>query len=70
MAKMKAKQRNSLPDSAFVYPKERKYPVHDLPHARAALRMAAQKGTSGEYRTVAAAVRKRYGNKIKTRNSY
>ncbi len=66
---MSSGQRNRLSDSAFVYPKERKYPIHDLAHARAALRMAAQKGTSGEYRTVAAAVRKKYGNKIKTRTS-
>lgn len=39
---MKAKKRNSLPDSAFVFPSERKYPVNDLAHAKAALRLSGR----------------------------
>lgn len=34
------KLRNSLPDSAFVFPKERKFPIHDKAHARNALARA------------------------------
>lgn len=34
------KSRNSLPDSAFVLPAERKFPIHDKAHARAALSRA------------------------------
>lgn len=66
MADLKAAQRNKLPDSAFVYKKERKYPIHDLPHARAALALAKKSKTFGEYATVLAAVKKKYGDKIKT----
>lgn len=60
MAKLTSKRRTSLPSSAFVYPSTRKYPIHDLAHARNALSRAAQKGTSGNYATVKAAVCRRY----------
>ncbi len=70
---LKAKQRNALPDSAFVYPKKRKYPVPTKKQAkkagisekqrlalhRNALSRAAQKRTFGSYAKVAATVRKR-----------
>ena len=59
-----AKRRSNLPNTAFAYPKTRRYPIHDAKHARAALARAAQSGTSGSYRTVAKAVRAKYGNTI------
>jgi hypothetical protein len=59
-----AKGRRALPRSAFVYPKQRKYPINTLKRAKAALSYSARKDTSGSYSTVARAVRKRYGNKI------
>lgn len=37
MAKLTAKARNNLPDSAFALPKERKFPIQDASHARNAL---------------------------------
>lgn len=64
MAKLKASRRKKLPKSAFAYPSTRKYPIHDKAHARNALARAAQKGTSGTYAHVAAAVRKKYGSSI------
>jgi hypothetical protein len=66
MATLKAARRKGLPNSAFAYPRTRKYPIHDKAHARAALSRAAQRGTSGTYQHVARAVRKRYGNAIPT----
>jgi len=68
-----AKQRNRLPRSAFAYPAQRKYPVPTKAQARKAgiserqrvglhrnaLSRAAQKGTSGSYRHVAAHVNRR-----------
>lgn len=38
-AKMSAKERNSLPDSAFGLPEERKYPLTDAAHVRSAIRL-------------------------------
>jgi hypothetical protein len=62
MAVLTSKKRSKLPTSAFVYPGSKKYPIHDLAHARNALSRAAQKGTSGDYATVKAAVCRRYPN--------
>jgi len=53
-------ERKSLPDSAFVFPKERKYPINDIDHARAALSMGAQHATPSEYAKIKAAVKKKY----------
>lgn len=64
MATLKARRRRSLPDSAFAYPRTRKYPIDTPARARNALARAAQRGTSGSYSHVAKAVRKRYGNRI------
>lgn len=64
MAKLKAAKRKSLPDSAFVYPKTRQYPIHDRAHAIAALRLSARRDTAGNYKTVRAAVIARYGKAI------
>jgi Putative phage serine protease XkdF len=49
--------RNDLPASAFVFPKERRYPIHDLSHARNALARASGKPEEGQ---VKAAVYRRY----------
>ena len=57
---MKASTRNRLPDSAFVYPKQRKYPINTVGRARNALARAAQSKTSGSYRTVERKVNRRY----------
>jgi hypothetical protein len=59
-----AAKRKSLKPSQFAYPKQRKYPIHTLKHARNALARAAQSGTSGSYSHVAKAVRRKYGNKV------
>ena len=34
------RQRDSLPSSAFVFPKRRAYPIHDFGHGRLALQYA------------------------------
>ena len=60
-AKLKAKQRNALPDSAFALP-GRRYPIHDESHARNALSRVSQYGTSEEQSKVRAAVHRRYPN--------
>jgi len=61
---MRAAKRKSLPPSAFAYPRSRTYPIDTKARARNALARAAQRGTSGSYRHVAEAVRRRYGNAI------
>jgi hypothetical protein len=66
MAALSAKRRASLPASAFAYPATRTYPIDTPARARNALARAAQKGTRGSYKRVAAAVRRRYGDKITT----
>lgn len=37
--KLSAKKRASLRDSQFAVPSRRAFPIHDKPHARAALRL-------------------------------
>jgi hypothetical protein len=73
-----AKQRRALPDSAFVYPRQRKFPVPTKAQAkragigerqrlglhRNALSRAAQSGTSGSYAKVAPIVRRRSAGKV------
>ena len=68
-----SKQRNKLPDSAFAYPKDRKYPVPTKAQAqkagisekqrlnihRNALSRAAQEATTGNTPTVAKKVDQR-----------
>ncbi|MDQ3916865.1 MAG: hypothetical protein M3348_00050 [Acidobacteriota bacterium] len=58
--RLKAAQRDALPDSAFAIPEKRAYPIHDHNHAVAALSEVAQHGTPSEKARVRAAVRKRY----------
>jgi hypothetical protein len=66
---LSARRRRALPRSAFAYPRLRKYPIDTLARARNALARAAQSGTYGTYSHVAARVRARWGNRIKTRGT-
>jgi hypothetical protein len=59
MAKLTSAERNSLPDSSFALP-GRRYPIHDLNHAHAALSEVAKHGTPDEKAKVRAAVHSRY----------
>lgn len=60
MAKLTAKKRNALPAKAFVFKKERKYPIEDKAHARNALARVSQHGTPAQKAKVRSAVRKKY----------
>lgn len=55
MAKLKAKQRNSLRSSSFAVPSRRAYPINDKAHARAALRLIGHAHSESEK----AAIRKK-----------
>ena len=59
MAKLTTKERNSLPSSDFVFPKERKFPIQDESHARNALSRAGAIGGSVE-KKVDSAVHSKY----------
>lgn len=63
---LNARRRNALPDSAFAYPRTRKYPIDTVARARNALARAAQSGTRGTYAHVAKAVRAKHGDKVAT----
>lgn len=58
-AQLRTAERNRLPASAFALP-GRRYPIHDLSHARNALARVAQHGSPDEQRRVRAAVRRRF----------
>ena len=67
MAKLTSAKRNSLPSSAFVFPKTRKFPIEDPTHARNALSRAGAKGGAVESK-VRAKVHAKYpsiGKKVK-----
>lgn len=55
-----SKARNKLPDTSFVFPEERKYPIHDKRHAQNALARVAQHGTPDEQAKVKAAVHAKF----------
>ena len=59
MAKLTYKQRKRLRKSSFALP-GRRYPIHDIAHARNALARVAQHGTPSERARVRAAVCKKY----------
>ena len=54
-----AKTRKALPPGVFALP-NRRYPIHDLAHARNALARVAAHGTPAEQATVRAKVYARY----------
>lgn len=58
--KLTTEERHDLPDSDFVFPKERKYPIPDESHARNALARVAQHGTEEEKEKVRAAVHAKF----------
>lgn len=58
--KLSYKQRKALPSSAFVFPKQKRYPIHDRAHAQNALARVSQKGTPSEKAKVRAAVCRKY----------
>ncbi len=60
MARLSARGRKRISGKNFVYPKQRKYPIHDKSHAKSALRMAGRKDTFGSLATVKKKVYQRY----------
>lgn len=57
---LSSQDKGHLPDNAFVFQKERKYPIHDISHARNALARVAQHGTKDEQDRVRAVVHAKY----------
>jgi hypothetical protein len=57
---------SKLPNSAFAYPKSRKFPINTKARARNALARASHSGNAGTYTHVAKAVRRKWGNSIKS----
>ena len=51
MAKLSERKRDSLPDSKFGLPEERKYPMPDASHARTAKARAEQQEEKGHLST-------------------
>lgn len=54
------KGRKQVKAENFVFPKERRYPIHDISHARNALARVSQHGTPEEKAKVRAAVYRKY----------
>jgi hypothetical protein len=65
-AALSAKARDSLPKGSFVFPKERRYPIHDISHARNALARSSGKPEEG---TVKKAVYAKYPGLRKTQEA-
>jgi hypothetical protein len=57
LSKLSARERAALPESAFVFPRDRTYPIHDIAHARLALSRSSGRP---EEETVQTAVFGRY----------
>ena len=60
MSKLTQEERDKLKKKEFVFPKERRYPIHDEGHGRAALSMVAKHGTPEEKAQVHAKVCSKY----------
>lgn len=60
MGRLTPRGRKRIKRSNFALSRERKYPIHDIAHARNALARVAQYGTKGEQRRVRAAVARKY----------
>ena len=58
--KLSSKERKKLSKKSFVFPNERKYPIHDRSHAANALARVSQFGTEKEKTKVRKAVCKKY----------
>lgn len=59
MAKLTAETRNALPEKAFALP-GRRYPIHDINHARDALSRVSANGTPAEQAMVRAKVHAKF----------
>lgn len=59
-SKLSAEARKNLSPGDFVFPDERRYPIHDENHARSALSMVARHGSDDEKAKVRAAVKAKY----------
>lgn len=57
--KLSTEQRDSLPVKEFAL-SGRRYPIHDISHARAALSMGAKHATPAEYARIRAKVHRRF----------
>lgn len=55
-----SKSRNALPSGDFVFPGQRRYPIHDEAHARNALARVSQFGSPSERAAVHRAVHAKY----------
>jgi hypothetical protein len=66
VAKLTSKGRKAIKSSNFALPEEKRYPIHDLAHARNALSRVAQHGTPEEKKRVRAAVYRKYPQLRKT----
>jgi hypothetical protein len=60
MSKLTTEERNKLANKEFVFKKDRRYPIHDETHARAALAMVSKHGTPEEKAKVRKAVKNKY----------
>jgi len=60
MVKLTSRGRKRVKKSNFVFPAKRRYPIHDLAHARNALARVSQHGTPSEKAKVRAAVYRKY----------
>jgi hypothetical protein len=61
MLEMTDKERADLPDSAFVFPDRRAWPIHDEEHAKIALAFIAQgKGDAADYPAIRKAIKAKY----------
>lgn len=58
--KLSTQARKNLPASKFVFPKGRRYPIEDKPHARNALARVSQYGSPSEKAKVRSAVHSKY----------
>ena len=58
--RLTAAERRALPDSAFVYPATRRYPIPDKAHARNAMARVNQEATSGSPSKVARKVHRKF----------
>ncbi len=60
MPELTYKKRKRMRSSSFALPRERKYPIQDLPHARNALARVSAHGTKKEQGIVKRKVYKKY----------
>jgi hypothetical protein len=60
MTALTTAKRNRMRDSSFALPKERKYPINDVSHARNALARVSAFGTREEKKKVQRAVYRKY----------